>query len=102
MATLIVVEDLAGPASRGRGGHALYVLQWLNGLARLGHRVFFVEFLKDDPGADREAVVRYFAETVEEWWRPGQAALLAEKSLESLYGPDAGQVARVGREAAAV
>ena len=70
MATLIVVEDLAGPASIGRGGHSMYVLQWLAGLQRLGHRVLFVEFLKEDPGEDKEAVVGYFRRTVERWCAP--------------------------------
>jgi hypothetical protein len=102
MATIIVIEDLAGPANLGRGGLSMYVLQWLHGLERLGHRVFFVEFLKNDPGATRAAVVRYFRETVDAWWHPLQAALLVEKTVESLYGLDAGQVARIAREAAAV
>src|SRR5262245_38154698 len=102
MATLIVVEDLAGPASLGRGGHGMYLLQWLHAFERLGHRVVFVEFLKEDPGPAREAVVRYFGDTVSGWWRPEQTALLVEKSLESLYGLDAGRVARAAGEAAAV
>ncbi len=99
MATLIVVEDLAGPASLGRGGHCMYVLQWLHGLERLGHRVLFLEFLKEDPGAARTAVVRYFGETVADWWHPERAALLLEKPGESLYGLDAGQVASIAAEA---
>src|SRR5437588_827281 len=53
MATLIVVEDLAAPASLGRGGHAMYVLQWLHALERLGHHVLFLEFLREDPGSGR-------------------------------------------------
>src|SRR5205807_6624234 len=84
MATLIVVEDLAGPASLGRGGHAMYVLQWLHGLERLGHRVLFVEFLNEDPGEARPSLVRYFRETVESWWHPEHAALLVESTGESL------------------
>jgi hypothetical protein len=99
MATLIVVEDLAAPASVGRGGHAMYVLQWLHGLERLGHRVLFVEFLKSDPGEERAAVADYFAATVEAWWHPGQAALLVEGTGESLYGLNSADVARVAREA---
>jgi len=102
MATLIVVEDLAAPASLGRGGHSMYVMQWLQGFERLGHRVIFLEFLKEDPGEARAAVVRYFGETVAAWWRTDRSALLIEPSLESLYGLQADDVARLAREAAAV
>src|SRR5437016_1310701 len=100
MATLIVVEDLAAPASVGRGGHSMYVLQWLHGFERLGHDVFFVEFLEEDPGLDRERMVRYFGETVERWWHPDRSALIDEHSAESLYGLDARQIAGTANEAA--
>src|SRR5690349_14088482 len=102
MATLIVVEDLAAPASIGRGGHSMYVLQWLHGLERMGHRVVFVEFLDEDPGARREHVRRYFRDTMEAWWHPDQASLLLTNSTESLYGLDAVQVADIAGEAAAL
>ena len=67
MATLIVVEDLAGPSVRGRGGHMLYVLQTIIGLRRLGHRVVFLEYLdrEDDPEA-----VASFTSTMARWWDP--------------------------------
>lgn len=102
MANLIVTEDLAAPASIGRGGHSMYVLQWLHGLERRGHRVLFVEFLKEDPGELRQAVTRYFSETIEAWWHPRQSALIIESSMDSLYGLDAKQVAGVAREADAL
>src|SRR6185437_912946 len=100
MATLIVVEDLAGPASIGRGGHSMYVLQWLHGLERLGHRVLFVEFLKENPGQDGGSVVGYFRQTVERWWHPELSALLIESSLDSLYGLTSAEVGRIAGEAA--
>ncbi|HEY7310218.1 MAG TPA: glycosyltransferase [Gemmataceae bacterium] len=99
MATLIVVEDLAAPASVGRGGLVMYPLQWLHGLERLGHRVVFIEFLRERPGA---AVVRYFRATVERWWRPEQSALLLESPLESLYGLGIAEVGKIAGEAAAL
>lgn len=102
MATLIVVEDLASSASWGRGGHAMYAMQWLHGFERLGHRVIFIEFLKEDPGRAREAVARYFNDIVSTWWRPEQSALLVEPTLESLYGLSAGQVGKQASAAAAV
>jgi len=102
MATLIVVEDLAAPASIGRGGHAMYVLQWLRGFEQVGHRVILVEFLKEDPGAHRDAVVSYFKDVISSWWRPECSALLIEPTLQSLYGLNAGQLKRHADEAAAV
>jgi hypothetical protein len=102
MATLIVLEDLAGPANIGRGGLGTYVLQWLHGFERLGHRVVLVEFLKEDPGPARASQVRYFAEIIESWWHPDRAALIVEPTRESLYGLDVPAVAQVAAEAAAV
>jgi len=55
MARLIAIEDLVGPAVAGRGGHALHVLQILEGLRRLGHEVLFLEFLEQAPAAERSA-----------------------------------------------
>jgi hypothetical protein len=55
MARLIVIEDLVGPAVAGRGGHAIHVLQILEGLRRLGHDVLFLEFLNDPPTAGQVA-----------------------------------------------
>jgi hypothetical protein len=49
MASLIVIEDLVGPSVFGRGGHAMHVLQVLEGLRRLGHEVLFLEFLEEPP-----------------------------------------------------
>jgi hypothetical protein len=102
MATLIVVEDLAAPATIGRGGQTMHVLQWLHGFRRLGHRVLFVEFLKDDPGDARGAAIRYFHDTMATWWDPEWATLIVADTVETLYGPDRGQVARIAGEAAAV
>jgi len=81
VATLIVVEDLAGPSVRGRGGHALYVLQTLLGLERLGHRVVFVEVLEHVPDVDAVAA---FTALTRRWWHEGASALL---------GPDGSRLA---------
>jgi hypothetical protein len=103
MATLIVIEDLAAPSGRGRGGQTIHTLQWLHGLKRLGHDVLFVEFYAKDPGKDRPAMVRYFREVMEGWWDPQWSALILERTCESLYGLDAAQVLRlVGRAAALI
>lgn len=102
MATIIVTEDLAGPAVVGRGGHTMVLLQMLHGLERLGHRVIYIEFLEKDPGNARELMVSYFSETISKWWYPDRAALILEPSSESLYGLDVEQVARIANQAAAV
>jgi len=88
MATLVVVGQLAEAASRGRGGHTMWVAQVLHGLARLGHDVLFVEFVPRDPGEARRSMAGYFAETVAECWRPRAAALVVEPTLDVLCGPD--------------
>jgi hypothetical protein len=49
MARLIAIEDLAGPSVFGRGGHAMHVLQILEGVRSLGHHVLFLEFLEAPP-----------------------------------------------------
>lgn len=102
MANIIVVEDLAAPATIGRGGQTMYLLQWLHGLERLGHCVLFIEFLKEDPGMAKRSMLRYFSETVTTWWHADQAALIVETPTNSLYGLEAERVTRFANEAAAV
>jgi hypothetical protein len=102
MATIIVLGQLAEAASLGRGGHTMWVMQVLHGLARLGQRVVFVEFVQRDPGVARGPMVSFFEETMAEGWRPDAAALLLEPTLESLAGLDRAAVAAAAREAAAV
>ena len=102
MATLIVVEDLAAWATLGRGGQTMFLLQYLRGLERLGHRVLFVEFRQKEPTETRPAVLRYFHESITNWWHPERAALIIESPLKSLYGLEPQQVARVAREADAL
>jgi hypothetical protein len=89
VARLIVVEDVAAPAAVGRGGLAMYVMQFLNGLARLGHEVLLVEFLEEEPAA---AAVAYFERVVERWWRPDRAALVVEPGLRGRSGLSADRV----------
>lgn len=98
MARIIVFEDLVGPVVAGRGGHAMYVLQWLHGFRRLGHEVLFVEFVEDDPHGD---VRRRFASIIEEWWEPRCAALLTTDG-EALWGVSASQVRRFAATADAL
>lgn len=102
MAMLIVFGDLAAPASINRGGLATYTLQWLHGLERLGHRVLFVEFLKENPGSQWEATTAYFRQIMENWWRPERSALLLESPMQSLYGLGIAEVGRLAKEAAAL
>jgi hypothetical protein len=94
MATLIVLSDLANPASVGRGGLAVYELQWIHGLERLGHQVLCLEFLREDPGSAREAVVGYFRSCMALRRQPAPCALVVEPSRESLHGLDAGEIER--------
>jgi hypothetical protein len=91
MARLIAVEDLAGPSVLGRGGHAMHVLQILEGLRRLGHDVLFLEYLDAPPS---KATLDSFASIVDGWWDPARAALLDARSGESHAGLSDGEVQR--------
>src|SRR5437870_1291299 len=73
-----------------QGGATWAVLQYLLGLRRLGHDVFFVEPLKadsirpkDSPLADSENAA-YFRQIVAEFELENRAALLLESSVESV------------------
>lgn len=83
MATVIVVEDLAAPSVVGRGGEALRVVQFLEGLRRLGHKAVFVEFLDEPP---EEAAVAWFRSVMHDWWDPGAGALLSSPDWQSHAG----------------
>jgi hypothetical protein len=99
MARLVVVEDFAGPSVVRRGGHAMHVLQVLEGLRRLGHDVLFVEFLTEAPEED---TVGYFREALRGRWSPQSAALLdaATGECHAGLGPEA--VARFAQSADAL
>jgi hypothetical protein len=102
MATLIVLSDLASPASVHRAGLAAYELQWVHGLERLGHQVLCLEFLAEDPGSERQAVVHYFRDCMAVRRQPALCALVVERSREVLYGLDVGEITRHAGRAAAV
>ena len=95
MARLIAIEDLAGPSVAGRGGHAMHVLQILEGLERLGHEVLFLEFLDEAPDrAARDAFVSVLGDR--------RGALLDASTGASFAGAATEDVARFAAGAAAV
>ncbi len=99
MARLVVVEDLVGPSVLGRGGHAMHVLQALEGLRRLGHDVLFLEFLDEPPDS---AALGSFRTLTSEWWDPRRAALIDAASGQSHAGAEAGAVGSFAASAHAV
>ncbi len=99
MSTLIVVEDLAAPAVVDRGGHALWIVQILRGLARLGHRVLFVEFLEEEPPPE---AVSWFNTVMRQFWSVDACALLVGPDPESRAGLGAGEIEIAAAEADAV
>jgi hypothetical protein len=99
VAQLIVVEDLAAPSVVGRGGHALWVIEILRGLARLGHKVLFVEFLDQAPQEDQ---LRWFNSVIGSFWQPENSALLVGPEWHSVAGVEAEEVTAAGRGADAV
>ncbi|HZU36559.1 MAG TPA: hypothetical protein VFA18_11650, partial [Gemmataceae bacterium] len=76
-------------------------LQWLHSLERLGHRVFFVEFLRDKTAATTTAI-EHFQNIVEQWWYPDRAALVLEPSMTCLCGPGIEVIKRTAGQAAAL
>ncbi|UTI66646.1 glycosyltransferase [Paraconexibacter antarcticus] len=90
MARLIAVEDLVGPSVLGRGGHAMHVLQILEGLRRLGHDVLFLEYFEEPPTPEAVAT---FHTLVDGWWDPERAALLDAATGESHVGLSSSAVA---------
>src|SRR5256885_8933152 len=62
---------------------AMYVMQFLNGLARLGHEVVLVEFLEAEPDT---TAVSYFEAVVERWWSLDRAALILEPGVVGRAG----------------
>jgi hypothetical protein len=86
MARLIAIEDLVGPSVFGRGGHAIHILQILEGLRRLGHEVLFLEFLDEAPAPP---VIRAFASLL----HGRRGALLDASSGRSFAGLDEQDVA---------
>ena len=91
MATLVVVEDLAGPAVIGRGGHAMYVLHWLHAFKRSGHDVLFVEFLDESPEPE---AAEYFNGILSRWWALDRSALISVDDERSVAGIHSDEVAR--------
>src|SRR5207248_11665898 len=83
MATLFVVEDLAAPSVLHRGGHAMYDVQMLRGLARLGHRAVFVEFLENEPPPE---AIAWFRSVMARHWSLEDAALIVESAGRSVAG----------------
>lgn len=101
MAKLILVEDVVGPSVRGRGGAAMYVLQWAQGLRRLGHEVLLLEVLDEPPATD---AARALSEAIEFFWRGGGAAVVRAKrgndgEVEHVAGASIEQVQRFAKGA---
>jgi hypothetical protein len=96
MARLIAVEDLVDPSVLGRGGHAMHVLQILEGLRRLGHDVLFVEYVEETPTA---AALDTFHRLIDGWWDPARAALLDARTGQSHAGLPADAVAAFAERA---
>ncbi len=95
MARLIAIEDLVGPSVLGRGGHAIHVLQILEGLRRLGHEVLFLEYLEERPTAETVAAFTTLLDG-------RSAALLDSTSGESFAGLARAEVASFAARAEAV
>jgi hypothetical protein len=99
MATIVVVEDIAGPAVIGRGGQAMRVMAVLEGLRRLGHDVLFLEFVEPEPDPSSAS---YFLHTVTTWWDPRRSALVDGASGTVLAGAGLAEIEATVERADAV
>ena len=95
MARLIAIEDLVRPFVAGRGGHAIHILQILEGLRRLGHDVLFLEYLDEPPSSQAAA---HFVTLL----RDSQGALLDSRTGNSYAGASRREVASFAARADAV
>jgi len=94
----IVVQggSLAWDGAVGRGGHIMFILQWLEALKRSGYEVVYCDVT--DGEASKTSL---FGSTISEWWTPALSSLVLP-SGEAVYGLDARELERFGREAAAL
>ena len=102
LAALVVVARLiirganVAWGGRPRGGHASYVLQWIDGFRRLGHEVLYHDILDGTP-----AVARAFDQVLSSWRDvPIVAGLLP--SGETLRGCSVREVERFAERADAM
>jgi hypothetical protein len=102
MARLIVIEDIVWDGTISRGGHTMFMLEWLQGLKRLGHEVLFLDLVRSDFQEQRERVSDAFGEVIQKWWHPNLTSLMVGSTLDSLYGLDAAAVSRFAEKSAAL
>jgi hypothetical protein len=95
VATILVNVDLLWSSNKPRGGHAMYVLQWLRGLRRLGHRAVLLDFFPWKPDKHGDAPRLAFEGIMNEWWRLEDAVLVDAASLRRVGGMDDAAFARV-------
>ena len=97
MAKLIVKGgNLVWEGNKGRGGQIMYILQWLEGLKRLGHEVLYY-----DKATDHDEAIRLFSEIMEQWWNPRLSAAVLP-SGEAVYELDAKGVESYSLDAEAI
>lgn len=82
--TNVLPQPAAWSDSSKRGGHLTYVLHWLHGLKRLGHRVVLLNHARPDSSARRDDV--YFSRLMTRWWSNEDAVLLSVDPERSLAG----------------
>jgi len=97
MAKLIVKGgNLAWEGTPGRGGQTMFILQWLEGLRRLGHEVLYY----DKANGERN-VAPLFADIMERCWSPSLSALVLPTG-EASYGLNGKEVEHFGRDVVAL
>jgi hypothetical protein len=88
--------NLVWTGSVGRGGHIMFVLQWLHGLRVLGHEVLYYDRI-----GDRQEAAALFGHIVDRWWDRRLAAAIGPTG-ESVFGASVDQIEAFARDAAGI
>jgi hypothetical protein len=97
MAKLIVNgANIVWTGTVGRGGHIMFVLQWLHGLRLLGHEVLYYDRIDDRP-----ETAALFGRIVDRWW-DRRLAVAMRSTGASACGPSVPEIEAFAREAVGI
>ena len=93
---VVTGANIVWTGTRGRGGHIMYALQWLQGLRLLGHEVLCYDRIDDRP---ESAVL--FERIASRYWDRGLAVAM-RASGEPAYGLSVPEIEAFAWEAAGI
>ena len=93
--------NIVWDAQPGRGGHIIYVLQWLEGLRRLGHEVLYCDNYDSSVVPNPTIAAKYFAGIISKSSNPKLCSLV-DPSGNAIYGLNSKKVEEFGKNAQAL